>query len=65
LEREFKARSENIYFSQGVNSIYQKINLPKLYFHLDPKQIDKLDLISDETVWEVKTITSALKQFFR
>ncbi|XP_066920280.1 rho GTPase-activating protein 26-like isoform X5 [Clytia hemisphaerica] len=52
---------QGIYRIAGVSSKFNKL----LNTGIDPKQIDRLDLTTDESPWEVKTITSAMKQYFR
>lgn len=52
---------QGIYRIAGVGSKFNKL----LMTGIDPKQVDSLDLISSESTWEVKTITSAMKQYFR
>ncbi|KAF6032167.1 hypothetical protein EB796_009523 [Bugula neritina] len=54
-------KDQGLYRVVGVNS---KVN--KLMLHgLDPKRIDKLNLSDPSSEYEVKTITSALKNYFR
>ena len=52
---------QGLYRIAGVSSKFNKL----LQTALDPKQLEKLDLESEDSVWEVKTITSAMKQYFR
>jgi len=52
---------QGLYRKAGVSSKFTKL----LNTGLDPKQLEKLDLISPETTWEINTITSAMKQYFR
>lgn len=52
---------QGIYRIAGVSSKFNKL----LMTGIDPKLVDSLDLLSSESTWEVKTITSAMKQYFR
>ncbi|XP_047126257.1 rho GTPase-activating protein 26 isoform X2 [Hydra vulgaris] len=52
---------QGIYRIAGVSSKFTKL----LQIGLDQKQLEKLDLLSENSPWEIKTITSAMKQYFR
>ncbi|XP_057314498.1 rho GTPase-activating protein 26-like isoform X4 [Hydractinia symbiolongicarpus] len=52
---------QGVYRIAGVSSKFNKL----LQVGIDAKQLEKLDLSSENSIWEVKTITSAMKQYFR
>lgn len=54
-------QDQGIYRIAGVGSKFNKL----LMTGIDPKQVNSLDLESEDSTWEVKTITSAMKQYFR